>query len=132
MKKLMSGLLAVLLAFCMSIGFAACEKIGPIPNGNYYLKNADSNLFVFTEMDVCDTYGWVINGDTAERWVSGYCEYKAHIVERDGTMYFEGFKFYLITDLLFFNFEKSGNEDDYIVVYNEAEQSIRVTLVVMV
>lgn len=119
-KKLWAVVLAVMLMLCMSFGLVGCdEKKGPIPNGNYAVVSVDEMLFKFTEKSVRDPYGWEIEGDIAEEWVSGSCDYKAKIVEKDGKIYFEGY-----TWKSFLSSKKRGHETVYEVVYDEGAQTI--------
>lgn len=130
-KRLLTTLLAVLLMLCMSVSLVGCKKTGPIPNGYYFMRKQNETIYVFTENDIRDSYGWAIDGDTAEEWVSGYCCYKAKIVEKDGEIYFEGYKFKTLLDILLGDGKPQGNTDVYQVVYNESEQSIFLALVVI-
>ena len=123
-KKLLTIGLAVLLMLCVSISLVGCKKTGPLPNGHYGMMNSIPEeplpdlSFGFTQGDVRDSYGWVIDGDTAERWVSGSCDYKAKIVEKDGEIYFEGYKYRTLLDILFRGGKQQGNTDVYIVEYD--------------
>ena len=80
-KKLLTIGFAVLLMLCMSISLVGCKKTGPLPNGHYEMMNSIPEeplpdlSFGFTQGDIRDSYGWVSNGDTAEMWVSGSCDY---------------------------------------------------------
>ena len=123
-KKLWTIGLAVLLMLCMSISLVGCKKTGPVPSGHYSMISQNEDVYVFTENDIRDSFGWVIDGDTAEEWCSSYCDYKAKIVERDGKIYFEGYKWRDPLDVLLGDGEMRGNTDVYQVVYNESEQSI--------
>ena len=87
-EKLWSVVLGIMLMLCMSFGLVGCdEKKGPIPNGGYTIVSVEKMCFAFTEKSVRDPYGWEIEGDIAEEWVSGSCDYKAKIVEKDGKIY---------------------------------------------
>ena len=57
-------------------------------------------------------------------WVSGSCDYKAKIVEKDGKVYFEGY-----TWKSFLSSKKRGHETVYVVVYDEEAQTITLTKV---
>ena len=81
--------LALIMCFC---GLFGCAKTGPIPNGYYCWSSAGENIYEFTESDIREFFGWEIKGDLAQRWTSGSVDYKAKIVERDGKIYFEGYK----------------------------------------
>ncbi len=126
LKKLLTIGLSVLLMFCMGISLVGCNKTGPIPNGNYAFIGA-VYTFEYTGGEIKDIYGWIIEGDEAEQWVSGVCTYKAKIVEEDGVLRFDGYKWRNLLDVLFGNVEKQGSNHDYIVVYNETDKSITLT-----
>ncbi len=133
MKKFFSICFSVLLMFCMSISLFGCKRVGPIPNGYYGVAHSipenplPDNYFMLVECDIRDSYGWVVEGDKAEKWVSGLCEYKAKIVEKDGKIYFEGYKWRDFFDVIFNYKEMQGYESDYAVIYNETEKSIALT-----
>ncbi len=105
---------------------------GPIPNGNYGWQSDKNSVFVFTMDNIKKDYGWVIDGDTAEKWVSGQLCYKAKIVKKEGNIYFEGYKFVeVLYSLLSCAKTEFGTTDVYQVAYNESRQSISLTLVVI-
>ena len=85
-KRLLTIGLAVLLMLCMSVSFIGCKKMGLIPNGYYRMTSQNEDVFIFTANDIRKSFGWVIDGDVAEEWVSGSCNYKAKIVEKDGAI----------------------------------------------
>ena len=122
-KKLLTIGLAVLLMLCMSVSLVGCKKTGPIPNGYYGWSSEGENIYERTGSDIRDSYGWVIDGDIAEEWVSGSCNYKAKIIESDDKIYFEGYKFKTLLDILIGG-KENGNADVYLVEYNENEGSI--------
>lgn len=128
-KKLLTTLFAVLLMLWMSVSLVGCKKTGPIPNGYYSIKNQNETVYVFTENDIRDSYCWVIDGDIAEEWASGSCCYKAKIVEKDGDIYFEGYKWKDLLDVLFGGGKEQGNTLTFQVVYDESKQSIFLMLV---
>ena len=64
-------------------------------------------------------------------WVSGSCDYKAKIVEKDGVIYFEGYKYRTLLDILLRGGKQQGNTDVYQVAYSESRQIISLTLVVI-
>ena len=113
---------ATILCFCC---FSGCNKMGAIPNGYYCWSSAGENIYEFTESNIRDFFGWEIKGDTAKRWTSSSVDYKAKIVERDGKIYFEGYKWkdslYSLTSCAS---QKVGSETIYEVIYNEAEKTI--------
>ena len=116
-KKIFTIGLAVLLMLCMSISLFGCKKTGLIPNG-YYGMSQNEDVYILTGNDIRDSFGWVIDGDTAERWVSGSCDYKAKIVENDGKIYFKGYKWKDLLDILFRDGKEQGNSGVYIVEYD--------------
>ena len=116
-KKLLTIGLAVLLMLCMSISLVGCKKTGLIPNG-YYGISQNEDVYIFTENDMRDRYCWVVDGDIAEEWVSGLCCYKAKIVENDGKIYFEGYKYRTLLDILFRSGKQQGNTSVYLVEYD--------------
>ena len=130
-KTLLTISLSVLFMLCMGVSLVGCGKTGPIPNGYYTMKNQNEDVYVFTENDIRDSFGWVIDGETAEMWVSGSCDYKAKIVEKDGEIYFEGYKYKTLLDILLRGGKEQGNTQMYQVFYNESERSILVALVVV-
>ena len=110
----------------MSINFVACDKTSFIPDGHYATVE-ENNSFKYIKGNVRDTYGWVIDGDTAEQWTSGMCEYKAKIIEKDGEIVFDGYEWRNALDILLGAKSKRGSNHDYTVVYNEANGSITLT-----
>ena len=116
-KKIFTIGLTVLLMLCMSISLFGCKKTGLIPNG-YYGMSQNEDVYILTGNDIRDSFGWVIDGDTAERWVSGSCDYKAKIVENDGKIYFKGYKWKDLLDILFRDGKEQGNSGVYIVEYD--------------
>ena len=125
-KKLLTIWLAVLLMPCMSVNLVGCDKTEILPNGNYAIA-FKINTFEYIDRDVRDTYGWVIDGDTAELWTSSVCEYKAKIVKKDGQILFDGYKWRNLIDILLGDTEKKGYDRDYIVVYDETAGTITLT-----
>lgn len=119
MKKMIKVISLILLSIVCCVSFFGCAKTGPIPNGYYCSSHEGENIYVRTGDDIRETFGWEIKGDTAQRWTSGSVNYKAKIVERDGKIYFEGYKW----KDLFFTVE-SGTETIYEVVYNDSETKI--------
>ena len=125
MKKAFAIFLSALCSV-FSFCFVSCGEKRLIPDGNYAFTGA-VYTFVYVDADVRDTYGWVIDGNTAERWVSGSCEYKAKVIEKGGKIHFDGYKWRGFFDVLFGNGEKQGSNHDYIVIYDENEKSIFLT-----
>ncbi len=137
-KKIFSVWLAILLMLCMSVNLVGCNKAGPITNGNYGVVYSipeepfPDNCFMRTESDVRKSYGWIIDGNTAEEWVSGICQYKAKIVERDGKIYFEGYQWRDFVDIVFGRYQKHGSNTVYEVeVYGTSEQGNTLYIVVI-
>ena len=126
MKKILANLFAVLLMLCMSISLIACNKTSSIPDGHYAMTE-ENNSFKYIKGNVRDTYGWIIDGDTAEQWTSSMCTYKAKIVEKDGEILFDGYEWRDALDILLGAKSKRGSNHDYTVVYDEANGSITLT-----
>ena len=119
----------IILGFC-NFGCFNQTNTGPIPNGNYGWQNDKNSVFVFTEDNIKKNYGWVIDGDTAEQWVSGQLCYKAKIVEKNGNIYFEGYKFVeVLYSLLSCAKTEFGTTDVYLVEYDNENKTIMLTLV---
>ena len=119
--------LVLIMYFC---GFFGCAKTGPIPNGLYGWcgdNNIYESIYKLTENDVRDSHAIEVKGDEIQRWTSGSVDYKAKIVEKDGKIRFDGYKWRDLLDILFRKGEKSGSNHDYRVVYNEAEKTITLT-----
>ena len=131
-------MLVSLLCFCSLFGCAKEEpaKIGPIPDGRYeIISSIDTYTYV---------YGYLENGNGDHYWeILGYeAQYfsssvfpvqRAKIVEKDGQIYFECYKW----NSFFFNFlqklygkepKKKGSTDIYLVEYNAEEKTITVEL----
>lgn len=117
-KKLLSIGLAVLLMLCMSVSLVGCSKSELIPNGYYGCSSKGENIYERIGSDIRDSYGWIIDGDIAEEWVSGSCIYKAKIVEKDEKIYFEGYKWKDLLDILFRGGKEQGNTGVYLVEYD--------------
>lgn len=124
MKRILKIICLIVVSIICVGCFFSCDKTGPIPNGYYCWSREGENIYVRTGDDIRETFGWEIKGDTAQRWTSGSVDYKAKIVERDGKIYFEGYKW----KDLFFTVE-SGTETIYEVVYNDSETKIVLVLV---
>ena len=123
MKKILAVILSA-LTFVLSIFFVGCGKVSYIPEGYYGWTNAE-NIYEFTENDIRKSYGWVVDGDIAEEWVSGSCCYKAKIVEKDGKLYFEGYEWFdFLYSLTSCSPKYEGNTNVYEVTYNEIGKSI--------
>ena len=126
MKKWFSKLLCFIMLLLTAFVFAGCKKAGPIPNGDYMQTDwGETQVFRFVEKDDGgDFFGLTIEGDSVAHYESNFLFYRAKIVERDGKIYFEGYKW----KELFLSSEM-GNETVYEVIYSEAEKTI--TLIVV-
>lgn len=139
-RKIITKILAVILAFCMSVIFVGCGQSksvsGPIPNGRYAYAGGDWNVktYIYTDANPneLELY-WQIEGDYAESWCSGLISSKAKIVEKEGEIYFECYEWVDIVDIisvigLFFGekLTKSGSTNIYLVEYNAEEKNITV------
>ena len=131
--KVLSLMLVSLLCFCCLFGCAKAEptQSGHIPNGRYHAV-ASSNTYVYNESENLRTY-WEIKGDRATFYFDNWLDYKAKIVEKDGIIYFECYKWH---DLFLYlgqifsgeKLEKNGSTNIYLVEYNAEENSITVEL----
>ena len=127
-RRIFIAVLMIFLVSLISVSFVGCAETGPIPNGYYGVApgvhdgSKPLDTFSYTMQDIRGSYGWVIDGDTAEEWVSGSCVYKAKIVKKDGWIYFEGYKW---TNFLLGGKEQ-GKDDSFLVAYNESERSFSV------
>jgi hypothetical protein len=107
------------------------KKTSSIPDGLYGWcadDNIYESIYKLTESDVRDSYAIEVKGDKIQRWTSGSVDYKAKIVEKDGEIYFEGYKWRDIWDILFRGGKESGTTNIYRVIYNETEKSITLIL----
>ena len=120
MKKILSLILCFLtLFFCAGCGEKEANSKGPIPNGDYcWTAKQGENIFIYTESRIGDFFGWEIEGDEAIEWVSNSITYRAKIIERDGKIFFEGYKWKML-----FVSGKMGSENIYEVIYDETEKS---------
>ncbi|MBQ8196905.1 MAG: hypothetical protein IJZ73_02470 [Clostridia bacterium] len=128
MKRFLK-LIAICVVCILCLGCCGCKKTGPIPNGFYCFSSEGENIFVHTEHNIRDSYGWEIEGDKAQAWVSGTTEYKAKIVERDGKIYLECYKWRDLFDILFRKGKKQGTENVYEVIYDADAKTITLELV---
>ena len=125
MRKLVYIFLSV-VCLMVSISFVGCGKTCSIPDG-YYWFALDHTTFEYTDTDIKNSHGWVIDGDTAEQWTSNVCEYKAKIIEKDGEILFDGYTWRDIADLFLGDTDERGSERDYTVVYDEETKRITLT-----
>ena len=132
MKKLIKLIILTILMLFLFCSFGCFNQTntGPIPNGNYGWQSDKNSVFVFTEDNIKKNYGWVIDGDTAEQWVSSQLCYKAKIVEKDGNIYFEGYIFVeVLSSLLSCAKREFGTTEVYLVEYDNENKTIMLTLV---
>ena len=120
---------------------ASTTKTGPIPNGIYIYNHNESSasdktaVFDFImegsvlEEDLIDFSGYEIKGSKAYKWVSGSTIYKANIVEKDGKIYFKGYKWVDMANVISCSSDKQGTEWIYEVEFNETEKRIITKLV---
>ena len=130
MKRILKAIILIVLSTVCFVCFFSCAKTGPIPNGYYCWSREGENIYVRTGDDIRDSFGWEIKGDTAQRWTSGSVDYKAKIVEKDGEIYFEGYKWRnIILAILFPDGKERGTTDIYRVIYNNAQNSMTLILI---
>lgn len=121
----------ILIAICLG-GLLGCHKDeeGVIPNGVYgvYFESGSEtrNTFVLYEgeQNLYNSYCWAIEGNTAQRWVSGSIEYKAKIIIENEKVYFEG---YTWKDKLLLR--EFGSTAKYEVVYDEKSKSLTLSII---
>ena len=124
MNKRMKKWLAMLLGgILLLFSFSGCEKTGPIPNGKY-IDNLDGK-YIYAENSHSQFY-WEIDGDVAQSWGSGSSWYKGNIVEKEGVIYFECYKWRSFIDIIL-GIKKRGADVIFIVDYNPEEKSITLT-----
>ena len=117
-------LLIIVLSVFLALGGSGCKKAGPIPDGYYF---GFDEVYEFTTTDIRDSYGWEIDGDTAKRWVSGSVDYKAKIVKKGDGLYFDGYRWRTVLDVLFRKGKRQGRDTDYLVSYDEGKRTITIT-----
>jgi len=105
---------------------------GPIPNGVYVYNMAGE--FVFQEgVDPSQTNefrsGLVIEGNYAREYIDNWLVQKSKIVERDGKIYLECYKWRDLFDILFRKGKKQGTEEVYEVIYDADAKTITLELV---
>ena len=118
-KVIFSILTIIILTACL----CGCDS-AIIPNGKYVSINPSDNVFFNRSSDENAEYYWEIKGDNAMRYVSGYVDYKAKIVKKDGLVYFEG---YVFTDVL--SNVKMGSIVKYLVEYSQTEKTIQIQVI---
>ena len=126
-KKLASILLSILFV----LSFVGCGKESPIPSGFYCETNYVDEMIYCEFCCTSDrkshvqAHCWEIDGMYVRCWVSSAEHWRAKIVEKDGKIYFEGYKW----TSRFLSTKKSGNKDIYQVIYDEQTKSFTLTLV---
>ena len=111
-NRLWAICLALMFMFCMSVSFTGCGEselsepvVGPIPDGTYYCFdiNGDIATYIYAESSSSELY-WVIEGDDASLYSSGWLSNRAKVVEKDGKIYIECYRWttiiHTIADLL--------------------------------
>ena len=131
-NRLWAIFLALVFIFYINIGLTACSKSGTIPDGKYEQIDYFSQTYIYGKNLNSEAY-WKIEKNRAEFWDSGGCGYQAQIVEKDGKIYFEGYKYLDLSNIIFLSdwerkWEKVGDNNVYLVEYNVAEKSITVEL----
>ena len=137
-KRFLTIGLAIMLTFCISVSFVACKEeeyvAGPIPDGRYARDSNEENgkSTCYYNESVVEFY-WEIVGDNATFTGSGLTSLKAKVVEKDGKIYFECYRWTtiidIIIDLLFLQKPiMQGSEDVYLLEYNAEEKTITVEL----
>ncbi len=123
--KKVSFILSIMFILCAALNFVGCSKSGPIPDGDYvWCGNETSNTFALNENGQHNiSYYWKINGNTAQRRVSGYVDYKGKIVEENNKIYIHGFKWKDI-----FSYKEMGSTTNYEVVYDEQLKTIEMII----
>ncbi|MBQ8296000.1 MAG: hypothetical protein IJX87_06170 [Clostridia bacterium] len=136
MKKLvktMALFFASVVCFCC---FCGCEKTGPIPDGKYeYIFPVEDKTegykvvskYIYTEDKIKAESYWEIKGDEAWSYCSNDLTFKGKIVERDGKIYFEGYKWLFVPSLLLGRWDMEGFTDVYPVEYDAEEKILTVT-----
>ncbi len=127
-KRIISIGLTFILMLCMSICFVACKganEIELLPNGNYCAVYSSSEVkyAYFEEGKKLPTDHYLrIKNNKVIRYVSGFDDYRAKIVEKEGELYFEG---YMWKSILW---GTQGNDNVYEIEYDEETKTIIMTL----
>lgn len=128
-------IILLLMSMCIYTFFGCLKKTtisaGPIPDG-IYEYNSVSKTYTYFEGEQYRDY-WEIEGDEAVFYFDNWLDYRAKIVQKNGEIYFEGYKWITIIDILgaWLSGEKPtklGTTDIYRVKYNLEEKSITVEL----
>ena len=94
MREIFKKCIVILLTVMCFSCFFACEKTrditGPIPDGIYEYDLDGKTYVYFESTQYCDY--WKIEGDEAVFYFDNWLDYRAKIVEKDGEIYFEGYK----------------------------------------
>ena len=124
---------ASVVCFCC---FCSCEKTGPIPDGKYeYIFPVEDKTegykvvskYIYTEDKIKAESYWEIKGGEAWSWGSNHNGFRGKIVERDGKIYFEGYKWLSVTSLLLGKWRMIGSTSVYSVEYDAEEKILTVT-----
>ena len=124
MRRFLSFVVTFLCLFTSVLAYG-CNTSQLIQNG-YYIPSSGiaENVYVLYEEEgnPKDPFCWEIKGNTAKCWTSGMTVYKADILEKDGRIYFQGYKFKegILSSI------ELGSEEIYEVIYNEIEKRITV------
>ncbi|MBQ8295015.1 MAG: hypothetical protein IJX87_01120 [Clostridia bacterium] len=113
---------ASVVCFCC---FCSCEKTGPIPDGKYeYIFPVEdkTDRYIYTEDKIKAEVYWEIKGDEAWVYCSNSLTFKGKIVERDGKIYVEGYKWLSVFDLLLGEWRMIGSTSVYSVEYDAEEK----------
>ncbi|MBQ8295998.1 MAG: hypothetical protein IJX87_06160 [Clostridia bacterium] len=129
LAKVLALFFASVVCFCC---FCGCEKTGPIPDGKYDYIGAvidktdiygdKISKYIYTEGKLKTDNYWEIKGDEAWGYCSNSLTYKGKIVERDGKIYVEGYKWLSVPDLLLGKWMMIGSTVVYLIEYNAEEK----------
>ena len=89
------------------------------------MHSTSENEYFYVEPQNVNEYYWEIKGNVAQRWVSGYIDYKGKIKSQDDKFIFVGYTW----KELFSSIEK-GSTAKYAVTYNENLKSIILTAII--
>ncbi len=128
LKRIISIGFSFVLMLCMSICFVGCrdsEAIELLPNGNYCAVYSSSGVkyAYFEEGKKLPTDHYLsIKNNKVIRYVSGFDDYRAKIVEKEDKLYFEGYTWKSIL------WGTQGNDNVYEIEYDEETKTIIMTL----
>ena len=125
LKEFISTTLIFTFLFLITLNFEGCANYGLIPNGKYVLANyQDKDVFTLKTSETNDEFYWEIDGDFAQRCISGVIDYKCKIIEDNGVLYFKGYTWSEI-----FSTKKLGSTTQYVVEYDDKSKSITLLVV---